>query len=965
MTFATPAALVLLVLIPYFVWLGRPRMAYRRRRDLFSLAVRLLIVFLLVFSLAGAQITRAAERLSVVFLVDSSDSIDANARAQADNYIRQALATMGLEDRAGLVVFGQSALVERPLSAAKEFAGITSAPVRLNSNLAEAIRLALAMFPADTARRIVILSDGIETVGNAAQAGELAAATGVQIDYVPLRNQGGPEVLVTDVRVPAKVNAKEQFDLGVSVQSRTDTSAVLTILAGSAVITQRTVTLKAGMNDFVFTLSVAQQGFSDFRVRVDPAGQDTFYQNNELSGFSEITGPARVLLVTEKADEVAALLPALQSVGLTVDVIAPGDMPTGVAGIAAYKSVILANVSATMLTNARMKVLQTYVRDLGGGLVAIGGPNSYGVGGYYQTPLEETLPVEMRIKDQKRVPKLTMVYVIDRSGSMEVIGPSGVTNLELAKEAARRSVEFLYPQDRAGVLSFDSNPSWLVPIQPVTSRESMITQIGTLRPGGGTDINAAVKIIARDLPNDPSTLKHVILLTDGGAEPLDSVEITRKLNADYGITTTAIGIGEGVPNFMQDIARVGKGTYYNLKDAQTIPQIFAAETVLATRSYIVENTFDAVQTANSPMLNGISGLPQLYGYVAATAKDTATVALTAPGFNDPILASWQYGLGRAVAFTSDATGRWAKNWTSWGQYARFWSQVVRSTIVEGINSRLESRVEMRDGREVLIVEARDDQGSFLNGLTLNASVVDAKLGAQVVGLQQVAPGRYEAAFDPKQEGAYFIRVNGAGQPGSPSATTPVAQTLGWVLSYSPEYQVRETNTNLLSTLAKLTGGASLAETPDKAFAHTLNQRTASTPVWPYLMLLAALLFPFDIAMRRLIITQSDMARIGAWLRARLPERAATPAMQMPSARISALKDAKTRAATSTQASPSLEPIQPTTPGASLTGPEVAPLPTPLPRPSQPAPSPADPLKPGAPGEKKLASKLLEKKRGGK
>jgi uncharacterized membrane protein len=812
------------------------------------------------------------------------------------------------------------------------------------------------MFPADSARRIVVLSDGVETIGNAVQAAELAAATGVQIDFVPLRNQGGPEVLVTDVRAPAKVNAKEQFDLGVTVRSQTATTATLTILAGGQVVLQKNVELKAGVNNFVYTLSVGQQGFSDFRVRVDPIGQDTFYQNNELSGFSEITGPSRVLVVTQDATEVAGLLPALQNAGLAVDVIAPGSLPTGVAGIAGYKSVILANVSATQLTTQRMKVLQTYVRDLGGGLVAIGGPNSYGVGGYFQTPLEETLPVEMRIKDQKRVPKLLMVYVIDRSGSMEFIGPSGVTNLELAKEAARRSVNFLFPQDRAGVLSFDSNPEWLVPIQQVVTRDNIISLIGTLRPGGGTDIYAAVKRIVQDVPGDPSTLKHVILLTDGGADPMDSVEQVRKLNADYGITFTSIGVGDGIPPFMKDIAVAGKGTYYNLIDAQTIPQIFTAETVLATRSYIVENPFTPIQTANNPILNGIGGLPQLGGYVAATSKDTATTILTAPGYNDPILASWQYGLGRSVAFTSDATSRWGKNWVSWEQYTRFWSQVVRSTILEGVNSRLESRVEMREGRQYLIVEARDDQGSFLNGLNLQASVVDPKLAGQNVTLQQVAPGRYEVPLDPQQEGAYFIRIAGAGAQNQ--AGTVVGQTLGWVLSYSPEYQLRETNTNLLNTLADLTGGQALGEKPELSFAHTLQSQTAALPLWPYLLLLAALLFPFDIAVRRLVVTQADLQKLGAWARQRLPARAAT-APQAPSERISQLKGAKERAAVNIQTNTAPPPainLPTEAPRASLTTPDA---------PVQPKAAPAEPPKPAPQpgvGESSLASKLLSKKR---
>lgn len=919
MRFSTPVALLLLLVIPYFVWLGWPRIAYRRRRDIISLALRLLIILLLVFGLAGLQTVQAADKLAVVFLIDASDSIDQVARAEAEAYVRDAMSRMTPDDRAGVIVFGKNALVERPVSTAKTLESIASAPIRLDSNLAEAIRLGLAMFPAETARRLVILSDGVETLGNATEAARLAAATNVQIDVVPLQRQPGPEIQVGEVRLPTSVNEGEIFDLGITVESTVAAKANLTILSGGAVLQTRTVDLSLGENNFTIPLRAPRQGFMDFQVRVDVVGgADTYYQNNELSGFTEVTGPPRILMITTDPAEIAAILPAMQQAGLTVDVAGPTELPIGLAPLAAYKSVVLANVSATDLTDQRMRVLQSYVRDLGGGLVVIGGPNSYGVGGYYQTPLEETLPVEVQVKDQRRIPTLTMVYVIDRSGSMEITGSSGVTNLELAKEAARRSINFLYERDRAGVLSFDSNPQWLVPIQFVTSRQTIIRQIGALRPGGGTDILAAVNQIARDVPSDPSTLKHVILLTDGGAEPGNVVDVVRGMR-QQGITVTSIGIGTGVPPFMRDIATEGGGNYYQLVDLATIPQIFAAETVLATRSYIVEEEFTPILTASSQIMRGIDAVPTLQGYVATTAKPTSTVVLTAQvsGFNDPLLAAWQYGLGRVVAWTSDATTRWGDNWTRWEGFQRFWSQVIRSTIVEGLDNSLETRIEQRNGRSVLVVEARDRDGRFINSLSLDASVVDPVLQAQRITLQQVAPGRYEAEFDPQRQGAYFIQVAGRGS----DQTLGVAQTAGWVLSYSPEYRLRETNTGLLDEITSLTGGRVVGNAPELVFRHDIREETAATSLWPYLFLLATLLLPFDIAVRRVVITRTDLQKLRAWIRERLGIRDRVQVRQT-SARMAALKGAKERA-TGTMM-PVGEP--PSNPSASSAGPATPPQP---------------------------------------
>src|SRR5450432_3870607 len=299
MAFSNPLALALLLVIPYFAWLGWPRVAYRRRRDLISLVIRLVIIVLLVLSISGLQTVQAADKLSVVFLIDSSDSIDSAARAQAETFVRDAMTKMGPEDRAGVVVFGKNALVERPVSIVKDLGPISSKPIQLDTNIAEAIRLGLAMFPSDSARRLVILSDGVETLGNAVEAARLAAATNVQIDVVPLKHQSGPEVLVSDVRLPTTVNKGEVFDLGVTVESQLDTSADLTILSSGTVIQSKRVDLKAGTNNFVLSLSSPRQGFTDFQVRVDPAaGSDTFYQNNELSGFSEVVGAPRILIIS-------------------------------------------------------------------------------------------------------------------------------------------------------------------------------------------------------------------------------------------------------------------------------------------------------------------------------------------------------------------------------------------------------------------------------------------------------------------------------------------------------------------------------------------------------------------------------------------------------------------------------------------------------------------------------------------
>lgn len=864
MSFSAPLGLLLLIVLPLVIYLGWPRQRFRRARDIASLILRTVILLLLILALAGAQLVRGADRLAVIFLLDLSDSMGASAREAARQYVIDALGAMGPDDEAGLIVFGEDALLEQPLSNVRQLRAILSTPRSGNTNLEEAVRLALGLLPADSGRRIVILSDGQATLGATESAAELAAATGVEISYVQFSTDPGPEVLVTRFDAPAAVNAGQDFDLSISVEAEAATPATLTVFAGGQIIQRQEVNLQEGNNNFVLPLRGSGSGFRDFEVRVDPAGGDSFFQNNQLSTFSRVIGPPRLLLVTPNLDEIANLRPALEQSGLSVDITRPEDLPIDLVPLAQYDTVILANVPATRLTPRRMEILQAFVRDLGGGLVTIGGPDSYGPGGYFATPLEEALPLESQIRDQQRIPQLTIAYVIDRSGSMGAVGPSGVENLELAKEAIIRSIDFLQPTDRAGVVSFDSEGYWIANIQQVRDRLALQRLIATLRTGGGTDILAGMNLVATDIVNDPSQRKHIILLTDGGADPTGLVELSRQLYQNYDITTSVIAIGAGGAPFLADMAREGGGNYHAVDIVEQIPTIFTLETVLATRSYIVEEAFVPALSSSSPIMNGITSAPDLLGYVATSPKQTAEVILRGPEpYRDPLLATWQYGLGRSVAFTSDAASRWAGNWITWDNFVRFWSQAVRWTITEGADANLESRVVMEGETARLIVDARDDSGDFLNGLNLQFSLVDPQREASLLNLRQVAPGRYEATFRPGEEGSYLLRVTGTSGDG----LTRYDQTAGWVMSYSAEYSAGNQGDGaaLLTELAALTGGRSLRDDPAGVFAHNLEAQPVATPVWPWLLLAALLLLPFDIAVRRLVVTQSDWLRLRRWL----------------------------------------------------------------------------------------------------
>jgi hypothetical protein len=391
--------------------------------------------------------------------------------------------------------------------------------------------------------------------------------------------------------------------------------------------------------------------------------------------------------------------------------------------------------------------------------------------------------------------------------------------------------------------------------------------------GGGIYVRTGLEAAAEALSQSANEIKHIILLADGAdSEQKEGVpELIESLAAE-GVTVSTVSIGDGpdVP-WLEEMAELGGGRFHLTNRASNLPQIFTQETTAIQRSYLVEEQFFPAlgQTAfarQHPIFRameraGITRVPPLYGYVGTSSKQTAQEILQTH-LGDPLLAAWEYGLGRAAAWTSDATGRWAVDWVGWSGFPTFWSNLVRWTIREDGGGALQTEVIFADEEAVLNVEARDASEALLNELSLNATVVDPDGGAHELAMQQVGPGRYEATFLPPAEGAYLIRV--AGQEAAEGQA--VGQTSGWVMGYSPEYSRLEEDDQLLAAVSTVTGGrdltAQFAENEfDAILLHDLPAASASRPIWPWLLLLAILLLPVDIAVRRVVVTRSDGRRL--------------------------------------------------------------------------------------------------------
>ena len=921
MTFQSPTYLLLLLVIPYFIWLANPRLTVIARRVLLrrgnlpreketasaiklprsdmsgreklSITLRILLLLCLILALAGLSLTSTSEQLSVLYLLDISDSVSQSQQEEALAFIEQNIASKPPDDLAGLIVFGGNALVETPLSAAPTIDGIHSIPASSQTDIGEALTLAQALFPSNTAKRIVLFSDGINTQGDVAEAVRIAATNGIDILTIPLAAGTPADVAITALDLPTQLFEGERFELAFKLYASANAPATIRLLSGGEVISEETMQLDAGESAYTLPLVANQAGLQEFSIQVE-SPVDTVVQNNQLSGITFVSGAPKVLVAAVPAgtplpngnprpDEYTPLLNALESGGFDYELTQPELIPPDPAQLAQYSSIVLVDVPASTLNPAQMRALQSYVRDLGGGLVAIGGPTSFGLGGYYRTPLEETLPVNMRNDDEVRRSTLTLVFVIDRSGSMSD-SAGGQTKLALAREAVIRSVELLLPKDKVGVVAFDDAASWVVPIQEVEDGAVINDAVSKLQDGGGTNILIGLQAAADQLVTDDAQVRHIILLTDGGADETGLAELAASLNQQHNITLTSIGVGSDAAAFLQDLASVGGGRYHFVTDPQSIPSIFTEETTLATQSYLVDETFTPLLGTASPILSGITSLPPLNGYITTSAKDAATQPLLTM-YGDPLLAHWQYGLGRAVAFTSDASGGWAGNWVRWDGFAQFWGQVVSYVTPPPTPSNVTLNVET-GGTTTLSVDARDEAGNALNGMDVVVNVVSNGSDVTQVALTQVGAGLYQAKLDALPAGAYAIGVSGTGDAGD------FIEKYGWAQSYSPEYQPSDERQSVLPEIAF---SAPPSTTPEEIYAHNLRAQSALNPLWQELLTLAAFLLVLDIASRRLLLSQRDFVQAWSWLKARFAIQPKAPEVVETPTRLSSLQKAKERA----------------------------------------------------------------------
>ena len=886
--FSEPWWLALLAFVPVLAWIGwRWFAAMGRARRVSALVMRSVLVVLLASLLAGASAVRQTDRLAVIALVDVSGSVqrfaadaDGGAIDRVREWLAEASADRGPDDLLGVVVFDRRAAAAAAPTAGDVLERSFSLDPAEGTDIARAIRYAASLVPPDAAGRLVLFSDGNATAGDAREAARSLATAGgsrIPIDVVPIEYRVEREILIERVDAPPVASAESTVSVRVTLRATERSSGVLRLfregeeidINGDAPGLGDRIVVEPGITTAVRDVELPDGRLHQFEAVFEPdlapgsAGEgsmfvgDTFATNNRGESFTLTPGKGSVLLVDGVSDGLetgsgATLARALRGDGIEVELVSPAEVPENLLALQAYDLVILENVPAESLTRQAHESLARHVEDLGGGLVMVGGPDSFGAGGWKGTAIEPILPVKLDLPERAVTPEAAVVLLIDSSGSMSTTTGGLRSKQQIANEAAALAITTLDRRDLIGVVAFAGGTTVVVDLQPNTDAQTIASRTLSIASGGGTNIAAALAQGRNMLRDADAKLKHVILLTDGrGSNPELLPQLAEQMNAE-GITISSIGIGDDVDaDTLAEIALRGGGDFFRVVNPNTLPRVFVRAIRIVRQPLIRLGEFaPVVVPSGSPLLLGVGTPPTLDGIVLTQRRDepTVTTAMLHPN-GEPLLAHWQRGLGQVVAFTSDAHGEWSSRWIAWPGYRQMWVNIARLASRPANPNRYDLQTEISGDRMTVRMEVADDEGEPIDLLTVPATIYEPDGSTRQIQLAQTGPGVYEAQTSVTNEGTHLVVLEPR------AGTSPLSPAIGGASAPSgAEYRRLTSDAEELALLAELTGGRVLdlrapgaADLFDRS---SLEPRRAMTPLWKSLLLLTLVVMMLDIGTRR-------------------------------------------------------------------------------------------------------------------
>jgi Ca-activated chloride channel family protein len=785
-----------------------------------SFGFRIAAIVLIIFALCRPFWSSEKKEVHVAFLLDVSESVDVSSMKSALTKVRAGIDALDEGDSHGLFLFGKE-VREVSLDEIETFIescekGRADADFRSSTDLDAAVSHVRLTLPADRGKRIILLTDGLLPNNPGGVFSQLEKEK-TDVRVVALESLKKPEASITSFAAASPTAFQGEIArLKVKLGANRDMKAKLRILHRGVAVAEKQVQLKADDETVEYVeVEMVSSGDSVWEAHLEP-DEDYFPNNNQASTTVSVSGQPRVLVIHEKPQQLREAARALREQGIEMDVRGARGLPDSLRGLLAFDAIMLADIPATSMQPKQMQWLKQYVSDFGGGLIMTGSENSFGLGGYFKTPVEDVLPLVSRFEKEKQKPSLAMVLVIDKSGSM-----SG-NPIVLARQAARAAAELLSPQDQIAVIGFDSNPQLFLDLTPAGNQGAIAAAIDSIQASGGTDLAPAVAQAKDILAGASAKIKHVIAMTDGQTSQSNLLELCQEM-ADSGMTVSTVAMGQGASReLLAAMADAGKGRYYETDSPENVPQIFTKETMQASKSAIKEDLYAVAPIAEHPMILGYEAaeFPMILGYVMTRVKPTAQLLLAAES-GDPLLATGQFGLGTGVAFTADLTDRWGSEWLTWDGFGPFWAQVIRGALKKDDSVGLSAQTRVEGGQWKIDIRRLNDAGAPVNGIDWQAQAFDADGNTTPVTVKETGLGRYQASV-PITGDRMALQLT--------DAVHAKMKTLQWSRGYPDEYRLAsEFKSNVL-------GKTNYEPTEVRAGIAPINVKSTAIPLFGFLAL---------------------------------------------------------------------------------------------------------------------------------
>lgn len=757
---STKYLIYLLALVPLFFMYKNSLVNRDKTKKRLSFAARALGVFLLVLALCRPFLEGQSDDKHLIFLFDTSHSVDLAKLKESAGTVLKEIEDFSGSETADIYIFAKKLIPVEPANLLSKLAeiekNISDTKDRSESLISASMAISRLHFPAGKEKILCLFSDGIETAEKSLnETMSVLEQEGIKTHFSMLPGTKQNETSISAFSInPPYAYQGETVRLKATIKSNCDSKATVAFSNNGIKLHSKEIELKKDQTQNVFAdIALTKEMSKDWQVEIE-ADKDSFPMNNTRHTSLSILGQSKILALHEKPAKLNYFRRALAKQGIDLEVRNHLGIPATLEEFNQFNAVIVADVPATKMTQKQMKTIRSYVEDCGGGFIMTGSSNSFGLGGYYKTPIEEILPVSSKFEKDKEHPSLSLVLVIDKSGSM------GGIPIELARQASKASVDILGAKDKVAVIAFDGSAHTVVEMQSASSKMSIKETIESIQASGGTNLGPAMQAGQEMLQSSTSKLKHMIILSDGQSSAADFEGIANEMSSS-GITISTVSLGSGAAvGLMAHIAEIGRGRAYVTNDPMDMPQIFTKETMEASSTAIKEEPFMPIAGQEKSLFAQIDleEAPFLLGYVMTKLKPATNVALlTEQG--DPLLVTSSFGIGKSVAFTSDLCDVWSSEWLEWEQYGQFWAQIIRSLSSEQSQQLIRTAFQETNGQKSLMISAFDKLSQPESKLSWNASLIDSQGQKKDLKVQAAGLGKYLCEYEAPKEGSYTIRLH--------------------------------------------------------------------------------------------------------------------------------------------------------------------------------------------------------------